>query len=74
MYQNSPGKYDDLCTKLRKETNADAVMIIIVNGPKGNGISLQSLGTEPINQMPGLLENLTKQVRDDLKKAGNFEP
>lgn len=69
MYKHSPGIYDDLCTNLRQETDADAVIIIIVNGSRGNGISLQSLGTEPINQIPKLLERLIDQVRDDLRKA-----
>lgn len=36
-----PGKYDDLCTYVREQAKAEAAIVIILNGEKGNGFSCQ---------------------------------
>lgn len=57
-----PGKYDDLCTKVREDTAADAVVLIVLGGNLGSGFSVQALG-EPLSELPILLEHLAKQIR-----------
>lgn len=37
-----PGKYDDVCTYVREETEASAAIVIVVGGKHGPGFSVQS--------------------------------
>src|SRR5205085_1646492 len=37
-----PGQYDDLCTRVREESQAQAVVLIVLGGNKGNGFSMQA--------------------------------
>lgn len=39
---NNPGKYDDLCTMVREASQAEGVILIVINGNKGNGFSVQA--------------------------------
>jgi len=57
-----PGKYDDLCTKVREDTAADAVVLIVLRGNLGSGFSVQALG-EPLSELPAILEFMAKQIR-----------
>lgn len=36
-----PGKYDDLCTNVREQTEARAVILMVFDGTRGTGMSLQ---------------------------------
>lgn len=36
-----PGKYDDLCTHVRHQTQAKAVIVIVLGGNQGDGFSVQ---------------------------------
>lgn len=36
-----PGKYDDLATILRKNTNAKGVVLVVIHGERGSGMSSQ---------------------------------
>lgn len=36
-----PGKYDAEATALRRQTKADGVVIVILNGNRGSGCSVQ---------------------------------
>ncbi|MDM0084755.1 hypothetical protein QTI17_29560 [Variovorax sp. J31P179] len=35
--------YDSLCARVLNETQASAVMLVVVGGPKGSGYSVQAL-------------------------------
>jgi enoyl-CoA hydratase/carnithine racemase len=61
-----PGKYDDLATTVREQAHADGVVVIVIGGDKGNSFCVQAdLPTTLL--LPDLLENLAKQIRDDLE-------
>lgn len=60
-----PGKYDDLCSLLRVQTDAEACVVIVLGGNKGSGFSVQSRG-RPLLVLPELLESLAKQIREDI--------
>ena len=62
---NNPGKYDDLCTMVRQAAQAQGAIVIIVNGDKGNGFSVQAT-QEVLNTLPDMLEYMAKQIRKDL--------
>jgi hypothetical protein len=36
-----PGKYDDLVTQLREGLRAKAILLVVIQGNKGNGVSQQ---------------------------------
>ena len=60
------GKYDDLCTIIRVQTNAEGVVLLILNGTKGGGFSVQA----PEHAMPFLadfLEKAAAQIRKDME-------
>lgn len=59
-----PGKYDDLCTYVREKTQASGVLVVVINGNKGEGFSCQTdLKTMLI--VPDILETIAKQLRKD---------
>jgi hypothetical protein len=37
--QSSPGKYDNLCTKVREAAKANTAIIIIIEGKKAMGLA-----------------------------------
>jgi len=58
------GKYDELCTQVREQANADGVVLLIVNGRHGNGFSVQA----PIDvhaTLPTVLESIAEGIRED---------
>lgn len=61
------GRYDDVCTEIRKSTKADGVMLMVVNGRDGSGISMQAT---PAMMMilPDILEGMAAYIRKDLAK------
>ncbi len=61
-----PGKYDDICTKIREQVNADGVILIIANGDRGNGISIQCSSASLILSLANMLEEAAKQIKVDL--------
>jgi hypothetical protein len=43
-----PGKYDAACTVARETTGAAAVVLIVLNGKDGSGMSVQAEGADQI--------------------------
>jgi len=37
-----PGRYDDLCTYVLEESGGEVVIVAVINGKRGNGISHQA--------------------------------
>jgi hypothetical protein len=61
----APGKYDDACTQVREQLQADGVMLVVFDGNQGSGISVQgSLAT--LAKLPGILEGLAREMRASL--------
>lgn len=59
-------KYNDILTRVRKETEADGALLIIINGNKGNGCA-QQLKPEVIPAIAMVL----RAIADDLE-IGNW--
>jgi len=58
-----PGKYDDVCTIAQQATGGN-VLLIVVNGNKGNGFSCQAdLKTTLL--LPEMLEYVARRLRKD---------
>lgn len=60
-------QYDDNCTRLREETKAEGVIMIIINGDKGTGFGVQ-LNPLIAPLVPQILRNIADQMDGDLKK------
>lgn len=60
-----PGKYDDICTVVREETNADLAIVIVMGGKLGNGFSCQTHDPSLMGEVAAMLEQIAKQIRKD---------
>lgn len=66
MHLNGPGKYDNECAHVMAATNASACMLIIVDGNKGQGVSLKTSSPYVFAAMPTLLRMLADQIEKDI--------
>ena len=60
-----PGKYDALATYVREETNAESVVVIVMNGNRGAGFSVQG-NPEVLPALPDILEHIASTIRKDV--------
>lgn len=60
------GKYDDVCTKVRIKTQAKGAIVIVVDGNKGHGFSIQ-MPLPELLKLPDMLEYMAGQIRQDLQ-------
>jgi len=67
-----PGKYDDVCTKVREMVGLSGddvllghggVIVIVFGGDKGNGFACQA-DMETTMILPDVLEGIAAQIRD----------
>jgi hypothetical protein len=61
--QIRPGKYDDVCTQVRKEVGGN-VIVMVFGGVRGSGFSCQA-DLETTLALPDILENMAAQIRRD---------
>lgn len=57
-----PGKYDDLCTYVREQAEADGVIVIVYGGNKGPGFSCQFSDLRLQAMVPAVLRDVAKQI------------
>jgi hypothetical protein len=58
-----PGKYDDLASHVRGVAEAEGVLLLVVNGTRGSGMSAQ-LSIELTLTLPEILRNIAKQIEE----------
>jgi hypothetical protein len=63
-----PGQYDDEATLVRERTQAQAVVLLIAGGTRGNGTSIQSMGVAFLRQLPSILRRLADELEADAKR------
>ena len=61
---DGPGKYDFQATVVMEQTHAAAVALLVIDGDRGSGFSVQS-PEHLINLFPELLEDMAAQIRRD---------
>jgi hypothetical protein len=61
-----PGKYDDLCTMVREHTGAQGVLIAVIGGDRGDGMSLQAL-PDVTAKLPQLLRRIASDIQDGVE-------
>lgn len=57
-----PGPYDAFCTEVREKTEAEGVALIIIEGNRGSGFSVQASGDITLG-LPDLLEKMARDIR-----------
>jgi hypothetical protein len=64
------GKYDDACTAARVIANAEVAIVMILNGDKGSGFSVQgALHTNlTVEKIADFLEHIAAEMRRDAKE------
>lgn len=64
-----PGKYDDVATMVREKTDAACVVVIVIEGNRGDGFSVQ---TDTIATMfavvPTVLRMAADQIEEDARR------
>ena len=65
-----PGKYDDLVTQLREGLEAKAVLLVVVQGNRGNGVSQQiAAGTkEEAQKLASVLADILGDIAHGLQR------
>jgi len=58
------GKYDDLCSQIREQTQATGVLIVVFNGNFGNGFSAQIADPLLLARLPQVLREVAKKIED----------
>jgi hypothetical protein len=64
-----PGKYDHVATLARTATNAQAVVVIIVDGDEGSGFSVQATPRFVEGGESDVLVKVLRDVADQIEKA-----
>lgn len=58
-----PGKYDDLCTHVRQAADAACAVVLVIQGKRGSGFSVQSHGAEvPPRVLADMLRSMAEQI------------
>jgi len=63
-----PGKYDELCTLVRERANAKGALLVVIEGNRGQGFSVQATGPV-LAVLPELLETLAREIRRDIEQG-----
>lgn len=64
------GVYDDLCTEAREKSAAEGAMLVIIEGTRGSGFSVQAPPVV-IFTLPHVLRLVADQIEKDLQQAAD---
>ena len=67
---HGPGKYDDVATVALKSTKARGVIVMVFDGEKGTGFSVQAPADVQL-RLPVILRDVADQIERDLGGAKN---
>jgi hypothetical protein len=60
------GRYDDECSAVRLATDAEGAIVIVIDGKKGSGFSVQTSEALALN-LPQLLRRLADIIETDVE-------
>ncbi len=66
-----PGKYDDIAMFAMSATQAEAVVVLILNGNHGSGMSVAMIDPSYLHTLPAALRQVANDVEAD---ARSMEP
>jgi len=56
--------YEGLYARIKEETSADGVAIMIINGTEGNGFSIHAINDETLASMEHVFTDVARQIHD----------
>ncbi len=68
----APGKYNDLCTEIRERFKADGVLVLVINGSRGTGQSMQMTPAHMLaflSALEGIKDAMAEDLRTIIKDA-----
>ena len=65
-----PGKYDSWCSRIREETGAEGVIVIIFGGEEGSGFSMQA-PPDLTADLPAILHKVAGAIERDSSIGNN---
>lgn len=65
------GKYNDLCLEVLEKSKAGCAIVIVLDGERGNGFSVNALSPDYIYALPRILEWISRVTRQDLEAKKN---
>jgi hypothetical protein len=68
-----PGKYDDLCTHVRRATTGDVVIVIVAGGTRGSGLSMQSTSIANSLAVVPILRRVADDIEADVRTIASKE-
>lgn len=60
---DGPGKYDHMCTMVRTITDASACIVIVVDGVRGSGSTMQAHEGVRTDVLADMLDSMARQLR-----------
>jgi hypothetical protein len=63
----APGKYDDYAEHIAQEQDAAGVVLLVIEGNRGNGLSLR-LTQELAAHLPEIMDQFIKLAKDSIKR------
>lgn len=57
-----PGEYNAETTALRKQLGAAGIILIVIDGDRGNGVSIQTIDPGLHLQLPTILRTLANNI------------
>lgn len=68
------GAYDAQCERLLKELDASVVLLMVMNGEKGHGISACIQGQlKDAKEIARKIPELLRRMADEIEKKGSFD-
>ena len=61
------GRYDELATYVREHSQGDAVAVIVFNGVRGHGFSVQSVTPELVQRLPEMLRYMADEIERSMR-------
>lgn len=62
-----PGRYTEVCTMVRKSTRARAVVLLVLDGNRGQGFEVQTAEPLLLKRLPGLLRTVADALEADVQ-------
>lgn len=66
-----PGKYDGITTLVREQTEAYAVILMVIDGNRGTGFSVQTRDPALVAGLPSFLRIVADEIEVDLQPKGH---
>ena len=60
--------YTDMCERVLDETKARVVILVVGDGERGKGFSLDMTGMVKAKELPSLLRQMANEVERDIEK------